>query len=101
MKSWRLEGVAESINILLCPLEYVIVQHSRRESNKIAYFLDNLGYKYCVLDLDVSWPLSSLEEGIESLQGLLEEDKKDPDGGVVLATRESLDGVPSFQVSCL
>lgn len=76
-------------------MDYVIVLHSRRLGNKVAYFLANQGYRSRDLELDMSWPLTSLEEGLEPLQYLLEKDRSNPDVGVISVVRVSLEGVSS------
>ena len=52
VKSWRLEGIVETINGLLNKLEYVVVQHTKTRGNKVADFLANLGCRLRDLDLD-------------------------------------------------
>lgn len=53
--------------MFLGQLEYVVVQHSRIDDNKVAYFFVNLGCKYHDLDLDEIWLPSNLEFDIISL----------------------------------
>jgi len=58
-------------------------------------FMENLGCQSLYIELDASFSLSSQEEGIESLQCLLEKDREVPNGGVTNDVMDLLEVVPS------
>jgi len=76
-------------------LDYIIVQHNRREGENVTNYFANMGFPLKYFDLDLIWPLIPWEYEMHVICNFIEENKTIHDGGIDTMVMDALERTPS------